>query len=224
MAQRRMFSLKIVATDAFLDMPVSSRELYFQLGMYADDDGFVNPQRVMRMVGCSKNDLDVLIARRFILLCDNGVIVVKHWHINNLIRKDFYQPTMYSESKARLTIKENGSYTECQQNVNNTLTQVSLVKYRLGKVRQVKHRYREYVSLTTKEYFELRKLFGKQGTRERTENLNLYKGSTGKKYASDYLTILNWERKNKKTEPQIDPNEARIKREAMLKKLEEGCR
>lgn len=133
MAQRRMFSLKIVASDAFLDMPTSSRELYFQLGMYADDDGFINPKKIVRMVGASEDDLKLLEAKRFILPFENGVVVIKHWLINNLIRKDFYQETSYVEEKKSLIIKENKSYTESQQIVNNPSTQVRLGKVRLGK-------------------------------------------------------------------------------------------
>lgn len=41
MARRRMFSLDVVDTDRFLDMPSSTQALYFHLGMRADDDGFV---------------------------------------------------------------------------------------------------------------------------------------------------------------------------------------
>jgi len=132
MAQRRMFSLKIVASDAFLDMPASSRELYFQLGMYADDDGFINPRKIMRMVGASDDDLKVLLGKRFLLSFENGVIVIKHWKINNLVRKDFYQPTLYSEEKKRLEIKENGAYTDCKQNVNILLSQYSIGKDSIG--------------------------------------------------------------------------------------------
>lgn len=127
MAQRRMFSLKIVSSDAFLEMPTTSRELYFQLGMYADDDGFVNPKKIMRMVGASDDDLKVLLSKRFVLAFEIGVVVIKHWLINNLIRKDFYQPTTYIEEKKQLEIKENKAYTE---NVNNLSPQ-----YRLGKDR-----------------------------------------------------------------------------------------
>ena len=133
MARRRMFSPDIVCSDAFLDMPTSSRELYFQLGMKADDDGFVNPRGTMRMCGASEDDLKLIITKRFVLPFENGVIVIKHWKINNLVRKDWYRPTQYIEQKKTLYIKENGSYTEdCNQGtllVNESLTQV-----RLGKV------------------------------------------------------------------------------------------
>lgn len=120
MAQRRMFSQKIVGSDAFIDMPVSARELYFQLGMYSDDDGFINPKKIIRMIGASEDDLKILSAKRFVLPFENGVVVIKHWQINNMIRKDFYQPTIYLKEKSSLILKENKSYTE---NVNTMLTE-----------------------------------------------------------------------------------------------------
>lgn len=60
-----------------------------------------------------------------------------------------------------------------------------------------KNKYADFVTLLSSEYEKLLNEFGEQGTAERIERLNLYKGSTGKKYKSDYLTILNWEKKNK---------------------------
>jgi hypothetical protein len=68
MAQRRMFSLQIIDSDAFLDMPQSAQLLYFHLSMRADDDGFVsNPKKIMRMIGSQDDDVKVLLAKRFIL-------------------------------------------------------------------------------------------------------------------------------------------------------------
>lgn len=125
-----MFSPKIVDSDAFLDMPISTQALYFHLGMRADDDGFVNPRKIMRMIGASDDDLRVLVGRRFVLPFENGVVVIKHWKINNLIRKDWYQETIYGDLKKRLKIKENGAYTEL---VNETLP-LSSTQDRLGKV------------------------------------------------------------------------------------------
>lgn len=133
MAQRRMFSLDIVASDAFLEMPTSSRELYFHLGMYADDDGFVTPKKIMRLVSASDDDLKVLIAKRFLLPFETGVVVVKHWKINNYLQKDRYKPTRYLDERKRLQIKDNGSYTENIQNVSNLETQSSIGKDRIDK-------------------------------------------------------------------------------------------
>ena len=113
MAERRMFTQKIVDSDAFLDMPLSTQCLYFHLNMRADDDGFVNnPKKVQRMIGASEDDLKLLIAKRFILGFENGVIVIKHWRMHNLLRKDRYNPTQYQEQLATLELKDNGSYTE----------------------------------------------------------------------------------------------------------------
>lgn len=128
-----MFSPDITESDAFLEMPASAHSLYFHLGMYADDDGFVNPRKIMRMLGSSEDDLKVLLSKRFLLIFASGVVVVKHWKINNLVRKDWYRPSQYIEEKSLLIIKENGAYTDDLEYgghfVNEPLTQV-----RLGKV------------------------------------------------------------------------------------------
>lgn len=113
MAERRMFTQKIIDSDAFLDMPLTTQALYFHLNMRADDDGFINnPKKICRMIGASDDDLKLLIAKRFVLAFEKGVIVIKHWRMHNLIRKDRYSPTQYEEEFMSLNIKDNGSYTE----------------------------------------------------------------------------------------------------------------
>lgn len=129
-----MFSQKIVGSDAFLEMPPTTRELYFQLGMYADDDGFVNPKKIVRMVSASEDDLKLLVLKRFVLPFESGVIVIKHWKMNNYIQADRYTPTQYLEEKKRLETKENLAYTECIQDVSKLDTQVRIGKDRIGKV------------------------------------------------------------------------------------------
>ena len=80
MAEKRMFTQKIIDSDAFLDMPLSTQALYFHLNMRADDDGFVNnPKRIQRTIGASDDDLKLLVVKRFVIGFDNGVIVIKHW-------------------------------------------------------------------------------------------------------------------------------------------------
>lgn len=133
MAERRMFAKTIVTSDAFLDMPLSARCLYFTLGMFADDDGFVNnPKSIMRQVGACTDDLNLLIAKRFILTFESGVIVIKHWKIHNYIAKDRYKETKYIEEKSKLALDEKGAYTECIQDVYKMDTQVRLSKDSLG--------------------------------------------------------------------------------------------
>ena len=112
MAERRMFAKTIVMSDAFLDMPPSTRCLYFGLGMMADDDGFVNsPKSIMRQVGASPDDINILVSKRFIIPFDSGVIVLKHWKIHNYIPKDRYTETKYIDEKASLMLDENNAYT-----------------------------------------------------------------------------------------------------------------
>lgn len=142
MAERRMFAKTIIDSDAFLDMPLSTQSLYFHLSMRADDDGFVNsPMKIMRMVSANKNDMDLLIAKRFILVFESGVIVIKHWKIHNLIQSDRYKPTMYIDEKSRLEMKPNKAYkllsdsmeTPCIQDVSTPESQSRLGKVSLDK-------------------------------------------------------------------------------------------
>lgn len=141
MAERRMFAKTIIDSDAFLDMPLSTQSLYFHLSMRADDEGFINnPKKIMRMIGASEDDMKVLIAKRFIIPFESGIVVIKHWRIHNYIRGDRIKPTQYQEEASLLTTKENGAYTladTCQSNVSqltdNAPSNVSVGKVRLGK-------------------------------------------------------------------------------------------
>lgn len=138
MASRRMFSMDIVDSDAFLDMPTSARLLYYDLGMRADDDGFVdNPKKIVRMTGASQDDLMILFTKKFLLSFDSGILVIKHWKINNQIRADRYKPTNYQDEKNTLFIGQNKAYTTENKlgipNGNQMATQYSIGKVRLGK-------------------------------------------------------------------------------------------
>lgn len=155
MAERRMFSMKIVDSDAFLDMPLSAQALYFHLSMRADDDGFIgNSKRIMRTVGCNEDDMRLLLHKRFLIPFENGVCVIKHWKIHNYIRKDRYKPTTYTELLEKLDVKENDSYTMAADNQLTTKSQpsgsqvVDAGKVRLGKVSKGKDSniYHEVVS------------------------------------------------------------------------------
>jgi uncharacterized phage protein (TIGR02220 family) len=133
MANKRMFTMKIVDSDAFLDMPLSTQCLYFHLNMRADDDGFVsNPKRIKNLIGASDDDLKILQAKRFVLSFEDGVIVIKHWRMHNTIQKDRYTATAYQEELSLLKVKENKAYsltegenllleTKCFQNVSTDI-------------------------------------------------------------------------------------------------------
>ena len=113
MAEKRMFTQKIIDSDAFLDMPLSAQALYFHLNMRADDDGFVNnPRKITRYVSASEDDLKLLLIKRFIIGFSSGVIVIKHWRMHNTLKSDRYHPTDYQEELAQLGIKPNKAYTD----------------------------------------------------------------------------------------------------------------
>lgn len=136
MAQRRMFSLKVVDTDEFLDMPQSTQLLYYNLAMRADDDGFVSsPKKVMKISGCGDDDIKVLVAKRYIIPFDSGVCVIRHWRVHNLIRHDRYTETEYHDEIAMLGVKD-GKYDIIQPDLFNVIPNGNQMapQVRLGKV------------------------------------------------------------------------------------------
>ena len=152
MAERRMFSCKITSSDAFKMMSLAAQALYFQLGMEADDDGFVNnAMSIARSIGAGPEAIEEVIEKRFVLRMDEGLLVIKHWRINNWIRQDRRQPTAYKQYKELLDVKDNGAYTEKHKVVvdsqtddrqmtdkrqtsdNDSLTEDRIGKHRIGK-------------------------------------------------------------------------------------------
>lgn len=222
MAERRMFAKTIIDSDAFLDMPLSSQALYFHLSMRGDDDGFINnPKKIQRMVGSSEDDLRLLIAKKFIIAFESGVIVIKHWKIHNYIQKDRYKPTMYQEEKSLLADKTNKSYTvetECIQDGYSLDSQVRLGKDRLeiGKDRKdvtppkkskatpARHKYGEYknVLLSDQEMDKLKTEFPSDW-QQRIEKVSEYCATSGKTYKNYLAVIRKWAKKD--NEPVITP-------------------
>lgn len=144
MASRRMFSLGIIDSDAFMDMPLSTQALYFHLSMRADDDGFINnPKKIKRMIGASDDDLKVLTAKGFTIPFESGILVITHWKIHNTIQNDRYKETVYLIEKAELHTEKNKAYSlnnQCFQNVSKMETQTRQDKTRLDKASIDKNR------------------------------------------------------------------------------------
>lgn len=210
MAERRMFAKTIIDSDAFLDMPLSTQSLYFHLSMRADDDGFINnPKKIQRMVGCGDDDLKLLMAKRFILVFDSGVIVIKHWKIHNYIRNDRYKPTLYQEEKAELAEKNSKAYTfkteviESENHLgipdDNRMGYQMDTQVRLGKDRLVKDKKKNSVepSSTMPELFEkVWKTYPKKTNKKKAREQFLKKFKTEedlesfKKGYKDYLAYI----------------------------------
>lgn len=131
MKEKRVFSNQIVGSDAFMGLPVAAQALYFQLCMSADDDGFIGvASKIISSMGLSRKDLNLLSDKGFVILFDSGVCVIRHWRLNNTIRKDRYRPTIFDEEFSMLEIRANGAYsllvdqiaTELQLNCNQIAT------------------------------------------------------------------------------------------------------
>lgn len=140
MAQRRMFSMQVIDTDQFLDMPPSSQCLYFHLGMRADDDGFVaSPRKIMKITNSSDDDYKLLLAKQFVIPFASGICVIRHWRIHNYIQSDRYHETIYKDERRQLAISNNHYETldtECIQDVSKVDTEVRLGKVSRGKERK----------------------------------------------------------------------------------------
>lgn len=133
MANRRMFSIQVVESDAFKDLPFSTQALYLHLSMNADDDGFVNsPKSIVRGIGAKSSDLETLVKAHFVIMFESGVLVIKHWKLNNYIQSDRYKTTSYIEEKALLEEKENRVYTlmDTEHGYTSTDTQIRIDKNR----------------------------------------------------------------------------------------------
>lgn len=122
MAEKRMFSSNVIDSDAFLDMSPTARLLYYDMGMRADDDGFIDsPKKIMRIIGASDSDLKELIDNGFVLRFESGVIVIRHWYVNNRVRRDTYHETIYTEEKSMLFLEKNNVYQLRDDSVTDTL-------------------------------------------------------------------------------------------------------
>ena len=219
MAKKRMFNVDIVGSDAFLDLPHTAQALYFQLGMRADDDGFVgNPKTIQRIAGTKASDLELLVKKRFLLQFPSGVVVIKHWKINNQIQKDRYTPTVYTEEYQSLYIKDNKAYTEkdkgCVQSVSEMDTQISIDKNRLDKDRldknsigEEKHAHGFFANVLLTDD-EMQKLAVEiPNYEDYIERLSHYIESSGKNDKSHYATILSWHRKDDAEKEKNAPDE-----------------
>lgn len=195
MANKRMFSLSVVDTDQFLEMPISSRLLYYELGMRADDDGFVsNWKKILSFTGLKEDDIKVLIAKKYIIPFESGVIVIRHWRMNNYLRNDRHKETQYKKELNKLITDDNLVY---QMDTNG----IPSIEENREEKRSIYNIYGEFknVKLTDNEYQKLKD----KNLLPYIEKLSSYIASKGKKYKNHYATILTWNRKETPIEKDV---------------------
>ena len=217
MAQRRMFNKTITNNDNFLEMPDSSQNLYFHLSMNADDDGFVdNWKSIIRMTGHKEDDLKILIAKKYIIPFESGVIVIRHWRLNNYLQKDRITPTNYKEEKALLTTDMNNVYnldTKCIHSIDkNSIDKNSIDNKRFTKptLEQIKEYCLERNNnIDSERFFDYYEANG-------------WVQGKSRKPIKDWKTcVRTWEQRNKKQDNPSWFNQDVVKEEMSDEELEE---
>ena len=175
MAKRRMFSMDVIDTDVFIEMLRDSRLLYYELCMRADDDGFVSsPKKILKIVGCSEEDLKLLIDKNFVIPFSSGVVAIRHWKVHNYIQKDRYKETIYTIEKSLLKQGENGIYIPNDDTMDTKCVHIGYSgKVRLGKASLGKSESKENVILVEQVIDYMNKLAGTnfKSTTKKTQSL-----------------------------------------------------
>lgn len=198
MAQRRMFSKKIINSAKFVKMPVSTQCLYFHLGLNADDDGIVEGFNIMRMIGSTEDDLKILVAKEFVIVLNEDLVsYITHWNEHNLIRAERKVDSLYKDLLIKLTDVDflEGNRNSGDESQMSPICQpnVSIGKDRLGKVKLGKDKYLESVMLTLDEYKLLVEKYGSEFlVKDGIQILNNYINSSGRKYKSHYHVMIGW--------------------------------
>ena len=226
---RRMFSLRLINSARFLRMPISCQALYFHLGMRADDDGVVEAFTVIKSIGCTEDDLRVLVAKGFVqVLNDDLVSYITDWNEHNHVRPDRKIDSIYKdllikinpgiqlvEKRERADAKKTAvpevieQKTDIGQPLDNHWTTIGqpldrIGKDRLGKDRTGKDKYLDHD--LTEEFEHIWKLYPKKRGHDRA--LKAY--IKARKEGTDMMDILNgmeayknYLRKNKTEEKYI---------------------
>lgn len=204
-----MFSKSVIDSDMFLDMPLSAQALYFHLSMRADDDGFVNnPKKIQRMIGASDDDCKILIAKKFIIPFESGIVVIRHWKIHNYIQKDRYKETVYLDEKSQIATDRTGAYVsepcpECIQPVSNLDTQVRLGKDRLEEESEGQKKRKRFTPPSVdevREYCnEINATISPDAFVDYYAAQGWIYGKSGKQMKDWKAAVRNWQRREKTT-------------------------
>lgn len=221
-----MFDRAIIDTMKFMDLPISTKALYFLMGMEADDEGFVSPKKVLRIHGGSDDDIKVLISKDFVIPFESGVVVITDWNKNNWLDSRRIRETEYKKEKALLSLTEDKTYL-----LSNCLADVKPEQNRVEENRiEQKKSVGEFknVQLREEELAKLIERYGRSAVKQLVDELSTYLKSSGKRYKDHYATLLNWARRKgvveiakpitpKEEEPLTEEQKARNKE--MLKKI-----
>lgn len=207
MAERRMFSKRVVGSARFLKMPISTQCLYFHLGLNADDDGIVEAYTTIKQIGATEDDLKVLVAKGFCkVLNEDLVTYITDWRENNKLRADRKIDSIYKDLLLQMVPD-----VDAQQMANRAdrkprvksrdVPGTSLGPHRLGKDRLGKDSYHtqgkvpcgklKNVYLTQEQLDELSMLIPSQADGY-IERFSRYKSMKAIESHDDYAWIRGW--------------------------------
>jgi len=190
-----MFDKAIIDTDRFMDLSMSSKALYFLLGMEADDEGFVSYKKVMRIHGGNEDDIKVLIAKSFLIAFDSGVVVITDWNSNNYLDKNRFKPTEYQAERKMLKLTEHAKYelNGCSTSIEEYRGEERSIEEKKEKPAKESYGELQSVKLTIEEHSKLVYRLGVEATDILIFELDTYIQSKGiTRYKNHYATILSW--------------------------------
>lgn len=108
MATKRMFHAELIESDEFFALSATAQNLYFHLGLRTDDEGFI--------AGCSftllrthatQEDLQQLVRAGFIIsFPDSRVLLMRHFYLNNDLRRNRWRPTIHAEERRQVYLHD----------------------------------------------------------------------------------------------------------------------
>ena len=129
-----MLSKQVGQSGEYISLSFQAQSLYTQIWLSADDEGFIKDQTLAcRMTGTGESEIAELIHYGFIHRFESGVIVVRHWKINNQIQKDRLHPTKFVKERKQISIDENSYYQildpNCIQTISNVDTEIRVCSH-----------------------------------------------------------------------------------------------
>ena len=106
-----MMSVEVGTSDEFNLLTKSAQALYLQLNLSADDDGIVDKWKtILRSTRTKREHLDALIDSGYVLMLDDGSVLISDWLIHNRIRRDRYTESRHSTQLDSVYVSGTGRY------------------------------------------------------------------------------------------------------------------
>ena len=192
MAQKRMFDRAIIDTDNFMDMPISSKGMYFLLGLEADDEGFVSYRKVLRIHGGAEDDVNILVARGFLIKFKSGVVVITDWNTNNWLDSRRIRATEYKKERDLLSLTDDKKYVLSNGLASIEERSIEEDSIALDSLRSPEEKPNDYIlkdSEETKSIVRILELFSALNPAVKT----MYGNKTQRKACSELLQRYNLE-------------------------------